>query len=699
MIKKDTLKISLLLFATAILVAGCNSEYESPFAGKDNYIATFTLEQNGVTLNGAVSSEAITITAPERFSLSGAKATVRLSENATISPDPATITDWDATQTFTVTSYNGAKHSYAYSVERHLVSRDGDVTLLTQADVNEFATAVKDVDQIVGSITIGAATGKTAEDTITSLAGLEHLKIVTGVVAVNATYGGEELTAFENLEIAGGLTVAAKKTKVIRFPKLTAIRASLDFDRIIAVEHFDFPELTEVDKEFRMVYADSLKSMNFPKLQHVRENLTIQGHYGGSHKKESVDLPALKNVGGTLLIYYWQGVATLTLPELASVGGDFTVNNMDKLENIILPKLETVGGHLSSITNSPALASMQFPALKSVEGNLTIPNAANLATLDFPTLKYIKGELSIQLRSLTSLDAFDAVESIGGRLYLYSLANLRSIAMPSLKKVGTIYAYGLTNVAEIDVRGMEVGLLTLYLSAQTGLTLIGDDEFSGKLYFGTSPSDVTEFPITVQGFRKVGGMEISASSYCTALELTWIEEVAGLLNFSSGSAVRQLSLPNLKSAGGVQLSYCNSLETLNLPNLETITGYVSGTTAAGGFAYGVSSDIASLTLPKLKSVTGNVSIIGLTAARPLATISFPELQSLTGTLTVTGTNNAVFKDLTGFSKLSSAAGVTISGFTQLNDFSPLKGVIPSLSADTWKISGCGYNPSYQDMLN
>jgi hypothetical protein len=714
----DIIKTFLLLLSAALLVAGCSKEEEGPFTGNENYIAAFTLAKDGIILKGAVSPNTIVITAPERFSLSGATASVTISENATITPNPATVTDWDTEQTFTVTSYNGRKNTYTYSIERHLVSRSGDVVLLTQADVDAFVEEIKDADKINGSLTVGAATG---QDSVYSLEGLNALKVITGGVVINATYAGENLALFENLEKTSELRITSRKVKNVRFPKLATVHSDLNIDQAIAVKTLDFPELTIIDKSLRIYYTDSLASLNFPKLQQVFGNVTIQGRGSGTQNLESINFPALQKVNETFTLTYWREVTTVNLPELSATG-TFTASNLVKLEQFTAPKLETVGGTFNistcaallvvnlpvlktvngnlTLSSTAALTTIQFPVLELVTGTLTIPNATGLTTLQFPVLKYIGNELSVNLQSLVSLDVFSSLDSIGGRLYLYNLTNLTSLGLSSIKKIGEIFAYGLTNITEIDVRGIKVGTISLYgATLRTGLTMIGADEFSGKLYIGSPPANITKFPVTMQGFKKVGNMEISTTSYITDLDFSWLEEVTGLLNFSSGSAVKTISLPNLKSAGGIQISYYNALETLSMPKLEKIGGYTntSGVTV-GNFTYTVSSNIVSLTLPKLQSVVGNISITGLTATRLLETIGFPELQSLTGTLTLTGTSNTKFKDLSGFSKLSSAGGVTISNFTQMKDFSPLKNAISSFDAETWKISGCGYNPTYQDMV-
>ncbi|MDR0668124.1 MAG: hypothetical protein LBF90_05865 [Prevotellaceae bacterium] len=735
--KTYSLKFSVLLLpVAAAFVAGCNKEEESPFTGSDNYIAAFALVKDGVTLKGAVSPDAIVVTAPERLSLSGATATVTLSENATMAPDPATIADWDIAHTFTVTAHNGTRHRYDYSVERRLISRSGDVVLLTQADVDAFVEEVKDLDQIDGSITIGAATG---QDTIYSLAGVEHLKVVTGGIVVNATYAGEDLTAFERLEKTNDLLIASKKVKTVRFPKLAVAHADLNFNQAAAIQTLDFPELTAIDKGLRIYYVDSLANIHFPKLQAIVESVTIQGRSSGVQNLHAVEFPALQKVGGSFTLSYWREITSVNLPQLTEVSSTFTITSLSKATHFAAPRLETVGaltmsncaamtsvdfGALKTVNghvnpNLAALAEVHFPALETVAGSmtfstsatitalrfpaltsagsLTIPNAANLATLQFPALKTVEGQLSILSTRLTSLDGFPALERVGGRLYLYNLPNLTTVRLPSLQSAGTYYAYGLTGVSEIDVRGVEIGSLELYGTTMTGLTLKGPDVFSGRLYFGSPPSGTTVFPVTIEGFKTVGSL-VTSLSYVTAIHFEWLERVTGLLNFSSGAAVTSINLPNLRSAGGFTLASHAALTTLHLPQLEEITGYSSGTVTAGSFTYAVTSNnLTTLELPKLRRVEGSLSITGLVAARKLEIIRFPALESLTGTLTITGTSNATFKDLAGFRALTAAAGVTISNFTQLKNFEPLKNLVPALSADTWNVAGCGYNPSYDDM--
>ena len=49
--------------------------------------------------------------------------------------------------------------------------------------------------------------------------------------------------------------------------------------------------------------------------------------------------------------------------------------------------------------------------------------------------------------------------------------------------------------------------------------------------------------------------------------------------------------------------------------------------------------------------------------------------------------------------LAKVGGVTIKDQPSLKDFSTFSRVIPGLDAALWRISGCGYNPTWQDMAD
>jgi hypothetical protein len=682
----DIIKTGILLLMTAVFVAGCNNDEteKNPFTGKDNYIAAFALVKDGVTLKGAISSETIIITVPERFSLSGATASIVLSENATIEPDPATITDWDAAQTFTITAYNGSKHMYAYSVERHLVSRDGDVVLLTQADIEAFTSGL-DADQINGTLTVGATSG---QDSVYNLVGLEQLRVIIGGIVINATYAGETLV-FENLEKTGALTISSKTVKTVSFPKLAIVRLDFNLDQPSSVTSLNFPELSIVDKAMKITYANSLRNIRFPKLQHVREGLTVQENYSASMLR-TLEFPALNKIDGNIYLYNLRKLEAVNFPELTCVGA-ILLSRLDSARYFTAPKLETIGGELN-LNDCHEITELTFPTLKTLNGNLSL-YTNKLEYLSCPLLEKVRGDISSQLPSNPEIK-FPSLKIINGNVMVGGSTSLATF--PALDSVGSInVSYG-DYEATFDLRGIKTSLINFYATGK--ITLIGDDVFPGTLENMNSCTLIIK-----EGFKTINRYRMTNALFETA-DFSWMEHVKEDIEISNLSLAEVLVFPNLRSVGRVNIvtSYINDkLKAFSMPNLTTITGYTDTWGATrGGFTFTLySSNITSVELPKLENVVGDVSINGFTATRTIETISFPTLKSLTGTLTISGTNNAVFKDLSGFSSLTTASGVVITSFTELKDFSPLQNVIPSLSADTWKITGCGYNPGYQDMLD
>ena len=235
----------------------------------------------------------------------------------------------------------------------------------------------------------------------------------------------------------------------------------------------------------------------------------------------------------------------------------------------------------------------------------------------------------------------------------------------------------------------------MYGSTLNNLTVTGDDIFEGKLYFGAPLSTLTQMPSLV-GFRVVEDFAVSSNSYKEIVSFSGIEQVNGLLDFTSCNSTPTVSMPNLQKAGGIKLQYCTALTTMDLPELEAITGDDAKTVVDHKYI----STIENIDMPKLNAIIGNVSITRLTDARnKVESINMTLIKSIYGTLTITGTNNNGLKSVANFSGLKVVESVNISNFTNLVDFEGLKNSIPALNASSWKILGCGYNPTYKDMVD
>jgi hypothetical protein len=262
-----------------------------------------------------------------------------------------------------------------------------------------------------------------------------------------------------------------------------------------------------------------------------------------------------------------------------------------------------------------------------------------------------------------------------------------STTFPSLERAARLYIPSNSEqLTRLDVRGAAIDELALYERAMLNLTFVGDETFPGTLFFSYANWNHATVPFTVEGIKTLGGLRVYGTYYLETIDLPWLERVTGTLDLYDCGVLETITMPRLRSVGTLRLRY---FDVLDMPALEEIT--------AGGFNLVVAAYIPAISLPALRSVTGDLAFTGIAAGHALTTLDFPALASITGTLAITGMNNATFTDLSGFSALTAAAGVTISNFTRLNDFEPLKRVITAFPAAAWKVAGCAYNPTYQQM--
>ena len=134
----------LIAACCAALLTGCEKDDESAFIGQDNYITSFKLALGENGFSALISGDSLIVHTVEGRELNGATATVSISENAKIYPDPAAVSDWDNAHSFVVTSFNGRQRIYQYAVKREKAEavKKGNFTLTTQTEVDDFGTWV-----------------------------------------------------------------------------------------------------------------------------------------------------------------------------------------------------------------------------------------------------------------------------------------------------------------------------------------------------------------------------------------------------------------------------------------------------------------------------------------------------------------------------------------------------------------------------
>jgi hypothetical protein len=720
--KINRIKTACLSLLAAAALVGCNKD-ESLFSGGDNYISLFRLEQNSVTLNGAVSNGTIVVTAPADFSLDGAIAAVVVSENARISPDPAAVTDWNAEQTFTVTAHNGATKEYVYSVRRSAVVADGDVVLLTQADVE--ALAALGLTRLDGSLTVGAANGA---DSVYTLAPLAGLKVIRGNLTVNPTYAGEDLAGLEDLEMVGGLSITGnKKLKNIAFPKLTTVMSAFQIGQTRAGT-LDFPELASADRSMT-ISVDSLERMNFPKLKSILESVTVMGR--GAKYITEISFPALEKVGGgvSFAVYNNGHIPTVSMPALTEAGSVNVSNTYaGKITRVEMPKIKTVRGEfrVMGIVNE-----VDFRSLETIDGSCNISGQgydSELENLDgFGSLTRVGGYLAVQqlphlknirgLKNLTtvvgmqsnsglSLDRLPELEDetlsalanlsvVGGNLHI-AATPFKKFALPALTTpIGQLY---ITDIAtdptlrEIDLTNIKTGKVILYHLSEA-CVVKGPDVYEGALQLIGQP--------VFEGFSQVGSLTLQARGHGKEIGISNFKKVAG--DFTISVDCDNFSMSGLEEVGGILTLKADILNTVGHSTQAVVFHDLQKT---GGLTAGVSF-LQSLSMPALKTVGGNCSfaIRGGNNFNPdgFADLQMPQLTTIDGSLSISCAStfypNTKLTNLDGLSALTDVKGVSIQNCMCLTDYKGLRNALPSLDEDGWFTKNNSYNPTWQDMLD
>ncbi|MDR0729267.1 MAG: DUF5018 domain-containing protein [Prevotellaceae bacterium] len=700
-----TIKTCLLLLWTAAFVAACDKNEQDPFAGKDSYITAFSLQQGEAVFHAAIAGEVITLTVPEGVPLIQAKATVKLSENATIYPDPATITDWDEECRFVVTAHNGARSTYKYTVARRGIAHSGAVLLETQADVDAFGQ--QGITLLDGNLTIGRSTGT---DSITSLAPLESLKGITYLLTINPTCAITGLEGLQNLAHAGGLqfggtttATALKRLETLALPALkTAGSINLQNTVTVIVE---LPELTSVSKQFSLNCP--LWQLQLPNLQYAG-SLTLTTVSGNSTATlTAVSLPALEEVG-LVSISYFPKLYKIELLELKKMDG-MTLTRMPQLSFIHAPQLaEITGSATCSYLNT--LSEMGWPELQRV-GTLDCSYCDGLSTFDFPKLTNVNTIDFVSLPALSGFSGFSALQTVGTFTFMYSAMD--RIAFPAaLQRIDHLsidfrQGYGL--VSEINVAGIALGKLSVLADAVRA-KLVGDETFHGTLVInptGASNGTTILFP-ELTGFSEIDSLYLPSANM-NNVHVAGVRKINKGIFMTSGSSrqTHAFSLPDLEEVGGtlyidyyaMGTSSSTPFTSVEFNKLKHVGGYF--------FLTATGSSATTIACPELTSIGGDFKLSTCydysTTYRGFETLHFPKLTTINGKLTIhsesTSRSNTKLKDLNGFSALTKVKAIEVTRQGALTDYSGLKNAFEAnpWGASDWSATNNDYNPTYQDL--
>lgn len=686
------LKQIFIAFLSVIALYSCSEKEDIPADADDNFITKVTVSVAGETYSAVIASDTITVTVPYTVSLNGASATVEFTPSAKIMPDPATITDWDTERTFRITSFNGQAHDYTYLVIKDEIRSKGNVELKTPAEIVSFAATGTSI--IKGDLVIGSDSDNAEE--IKDISALGMLKEIEGNIIIRNSYTGGTLTGLDNITKIGGLSIGSEEN--------LAANETL--------EMVSMTKLNEVTGNIH-VYNNGVKFVQFDLLKAIEGDFVIS-----SSTLTTLQMPELINVGGVLNIFgMGKGViSTLVFPKVQTVKNLLSINEISTLKSISFPELiETGSINFSSLPIE--FEKLSMPKLSVINGDCLIIS------------NYIQGDLFSTTGnvSLTNLDEMSNLATVTGILSICYFDELSSLSnLKSLKRIGSLKLEKLINCSSpIDIsdavfsaKDSEESIIRISECKKLQKLITKDDLSNVSVDIDAWANNYVDF-----NFKKVKKL-----SYTTPDKKVFtlpIEEVHGDFYFGAGMKSGIIA-NNLKFVDGyMHLKISMMVSNLEFSKLEKIGGqfFMEGTLNTPNMIHNFSNlksiccnsnpsyakegkwstnnlpygglDIRSTTTYELFPVLEKVGGSGITI-HGFSAFSCPELVTIAGSLSADAASKLTSFDMP---KLKSLSGVNLVRLTAFSDFSMFEAFIRDnqITEPNWIVSGCKYNPTYQDM--
>ena len=742
-IKNKLISWSLVLLGCAFALSSCSDDDEdSPYAGTDAHITFLSLTAaDGTVYPASIIDNTLTVSVPANVSLSGAKVSYGLCEQASIVPDPAKVTDWNEEQLFRLISYNGQViENYMYVIERKEVPSDGSVTLTTQAELDAFGE--KQINVIEGNLVIGSA-GE-VDDPIMNLKPLSSLTKVKGNLILLSSYEGGNLVGLENVKELGGMMIGTQDNMAtITTDVNLSLPAVKQIGDIIinsnSVKTLQLPSITSASRI--SVCSTNLKEVDLSSLAHCSGDFSF-GYSSKNQALEKLLCPNLKEVAGNFTLQYLSTLTTVDFTSVESIGGSCSYSNLDKLTAVEMPQLSNFSGNLT-LTNLYKAEKVNFPKITSVITFSATGTMQDCATksYDFSLLEQVSGAFTFNTKvpDLETL-SFPALKTIGGAVTFQNLLNVETLSLPELAETGGNITFSTINilktfslpklvttkVVNITMPGLE-SLDLSSLSSFTGMTLSLNnlkeltlpeslEDFTGSLTLNNLNSmEELRFPESVKTFngtltigsntnnacktlKKVYGpseytkaVRVTLSTVAgTAVTVFESAEADGLVTMQndltySGDRTDDIVITNIKAING-RLSLSSKANSFVLPELQTLASLSLGTSSAY---------VSWFKAPKLETVTGDFAINYMGARN----YDLPGLKEIGGSFKLAASRyypNGELTNLDAFQALTKVGKVEITYNTALTDFGGLANMIGSFTG-TWTVNNNAYNPTLAEM--
>ncbi|MBY5958992.1 T9SS type A sorting domain-containing protein [Membranicola marinus] len=254
----------------------------------------------------------------------------------------------------------------------------GDVTLLSQAEVNAFATNYPSCTTLPGHLGISG-------NNIMDLSPLENLETIGGYLLIYNNSSLKNVDGLSSLSSIGGdlnIYNNGSLANVDGLSSLTSIDGGLNI--------YNNGSLANVDG------LSSLTSIGV--VLEIRDNSSLMNVDG---------LSALNSIGASLYIFY-----------------NSSLTNVDGLSSLL-----SIGRKLYIVSNVSLTNVGGLSSLSSIGGDLALYNNGALANLDgLSSLSSVGGNLDIRDNSsLTNVDGLSSLSSVGGWLWIQNNAILPSL--------------------------------------------------------------------------------------------------------------------------------------------------------------------------------------------------------------------------------------------------------------------------------
>ena len=634
------MKLKNLLFGllVCLFVGACSKDDKIPADADDNFITSVSLSVNNETYDAVIADNTITITVPYTVSLNGATATFVYTPSAKIIPDPATIMDWDVERTFRVTSFNGKTNDYTYVVVKDEIRHEGNVELKTPSDVAAFVASGATI--IKGNLIIGSD-AENAEE-IKDISALEILKEVEGDIIIRKNYIGGTLTGLDNITSIGGLLIGSE-------------------------------EAPSANNQLEMVSMANLTS--------AKGNISIYG----------------------------SGANIIEFKNLETVGGNIIVNNATQLSQILFHKLKEAGSIDFKVLPRD-FSTLAFPELTTVEGDLNIQGIfGNVHT----------GGLTIATGNtgLTSISGLDKLSKVGGTLSIQNFEEMSSLPnWTRLTQLGGIDLYRNHKISSLDLSNIDFvsrndknplirvyhnNVLTSLITKEdlTNIdcqifTMIGIDVAFKKINNFTLETFVKDLKLPLE---YVFG-NLSIDTRATEIVSTCNSVLDGFLSVEA-SMCNTLNVPKIEAVGGQLYVDANYMAEINFNSLK-IVGCTNNAYAKEGKMTSYNINYGTFTVkaasniefPSLEHIGGK----GLSFVT-VYSLKCPNLAVIDGD--IQGSSRNLTSEKLELPKLSKLSGLCFYNIRKFDNFSMFGKFIDDgqITEDNWSVTGCKYNPTWQDM--